>query len=149
MTPKLGPAGRMARFFIDSKLTPAHHHRLHPSGDCGRHRPSPGRGAPDHRAHDRHLRRRCPAPAPRRWSSGSPGPWKSCSGRSPAWSTSTPPPARACPWPSSGSTWARTRKSPSSGSSPSSWPTIDRIPPGRQPAAHQTPLHRRCARSWP
>ena len=37
----------------------------------------------------------CPAFTPRKWRNASRGRWKSCSGKFPAWNTSTPPPAKA------------------------------------------------------
>ena len=48
----------------------------------------------DHRADGRRFRADARRFGRAKWRSGSPSRWKNCSGRSPAWSTSTPPPAR-------------------------------------------------------
>ena len=52
---RIGAAGKIANFFIDSKLTPSGHHRFHFDGDCRCSCFASGRRAPNYRTHDRYF----------------------------------------------------------------------------------------------
>ena len=89
MSGKPGVAGRIARVFINSKLTPL----IIVTSVAARARrdlaAAARGGAADQGADDRRAGDRCPASARRKSRSAPLGRWKSCSGKFPAWNTST------------------------------------------------------------
>ena len=125
----LGIAGRIARSFIDSKLTPLIVITSLLLGACGHPAAARG-GTADQGADDRRAGRHARHFAPRKSRSASRVPWRSCSGKSPAWNTSTRPLARARAWSSCASRSARTSSKAWSALTQKLQSNFDRIPHG-------------------
>ena len=86
-----------------------------------------------------------PGASARRSRSASPSRWRSCSGRSPASSTSTRRPAPGCRWPSCASTSAQDEEEAIVRLNQKMFANFDLIPPGVLAAADQAALDRRRA----
>ncbi len=98
MSRRTGAAGRLAAAFIRSPLTPLFIAGAIALGAFAVAGAAARRGTADHRADDRRVRGDAGRLRRPRSSSASPGRWRSCSGRSPASSTSTPRRARVARW---------------------------------------------------
>jgi hypothetical protein len=98
MSKAYGPAGKIADYFINSKLTPL---IIIASVLLGLAAvvALPREEEPQIIVPMIDIFVQMPGARAKRWSSASPVPWKNCSGRFPAWNTSTPLLLPAWPWP--------------------------------------------------